>query len=72
MLSDEAEVIVLVDLHTWDLADSEMSIFNNKKILEVTRVDGWQDIVSDVQGCKMSSLNIKVATVAYIQLKENF
>ena len=48
-VGEEAPVIVLVDLHTWDLADSEMDIFNDKKILEVTRIDGWQDIVSEVQ-----------------------
>lgn len=52
-VEEDAPVIVLVDLHTWDLADSEMSLFNNKKILEVTRVDGWQDIVSEVEAANV-------------------
>lgn len=43
---EEAPVVVLVDLHTWDLADSDADVLNNKNILEVTRVDGWQDIIN--------------------------
>ncbi len=43
---EEAPVIVLVDLNTWDLADADASVLNNKNILEVTKVDGWKDIVN--------------------------
>ena len=46
---EEAPVIVLVDLNTWDLADADMSILNNKNILEVTKLDGWKGIVNQTK-----------------------
>lgn len=44
--SNEAPIIILVDLHTWDLANSDIDLLNNKKIIEVSKLDGWQDIVT--------------------------
>jgi hypothetical protein len=46
-------VIVLVDIKSWDLADHEMEIFNGKKLVEVTKTDGWEDIVSETRAAQV-------------------